>query len=143
MNKDHTIYETTEYGTTYNASQLNVQKESTRVELLKRTAIARDYIIQNYNQKFSLKDVAQASCLSVNHLLRTFKAVYGVSPYQFLSIVKLEKAKFFLEESNYQIAYISFLIGFDSISSFIRLFKSVFNITPLKYKRLYITQRSC
>jgi len=143
MNQNFTSFRTPDYLTEYHYPQLNVQKESTRVELLKRVAIAREYIITNYNKKFSLKDVAQASCLSVNHLLRTFKAVYGVSPYQFLAIVKLEKAKHFLEESNYQIAYISFLIGFDSISSFIRLFKSVFNITPLKYKRLHITQRSC
>ena len=142
MKYNHVIYSSTNCAG-YNGSELNVQKESTRLDLLKRTAIARDYIIKNYNKKFSLKDVAYASCFSVNHLLRTFKAVYGISPYKFLSNVKLEKAKRFLEEGKHQIADISFLIGFNSISSFIRLFKSVFNITPLKYKHFYSAQRSC
>ena len=140
---NHMIYRTANCVTRYNVSQLNVQKESTRLDLLKRAAIAKEYILKNYNKKFGLKDVAYASCFSVNHLLRTFKAVYGISPYKFLSKVKLEKAKRFLEDGKYQVADISFLIGFNSISSFIRLFKSVFNITPLKYKYLYNTQRSC
>ena len=142
MENNHVIYSSANFAG-YNGSKLKVQKESTRVDLLKRTAIAREYILKNYNKKFNLKDIAYASCFSVNHLLRTFKAVYGISPYKFLSNVKLEKAKRFLEEGRYQIADISFLIGFNSISSFIRLFKSVFNITPLKYKHFYCSQRSC
>jgi len=126
----------------YGIECLNVQKESTRKELYRRVCLARDFITENYSRKFSLKEVAQRSCLSVNHLLRSFKAVFGMSPYQFLARVKLSKAKFFLEKSDYLVAQISFLVGFDSISSFIRLFKSVFNVTPLKYKRLYFAQKS-
>ncbi len=88
MENNHVIYWSANCVTGYSGSELNVQKESTRTDILKRTAIAREYIIKNYNKKFSLKDVAYASFFFVNHLLRTFKAVYGISPYKFLSNVR-------------------------------------------------------
>lgn len=123
--------------------RLGALKESTRVELFKRVNLAKEYISNNYNKKFNLKDVAQMSCLSVNHLLRTFKSAYGISPYQFLSRVRLDRARYFLEKGDYPIAQISILVGFDSISSFIRLFKSTFNTTPMKYKRRFVSKKPC
>lgn len=123
--------------------RLGALKASTRQELFKRLILAKEFISNNYNKKFNLNDVARFSCLSVNHLLRTFKEAYGISPYQFLTQVRLERAKCFLEHADYQIAYTSMMVGFESVSSFIRVFKSTFNITPRKYKSLFSIDKPC
>jgi AraC-like DNA-binding protein len=123
--------------------RLGALRASTREELFRRLVLAKEFISNNYDRKFNLKDVAKFSCLSVNHLLRTFKEAYGLSPNKFLSRTRLDRAKYFLEKSDYSVAYISMLVGFDSISSFIRLFKSVFNTTPMKYKRGFIDRKPC
>lgn len=123
--------------------KIRALKASTRQELFKKLTLAKEYISNNYNKKFNLDDVAGFSCLSVNHLLRNFKEAYGLSPNQFLSRIRLDRAKYFLEESNHSVSCISMLVGFDSISSFIRLFKSVFKTTPLKYKRRFFELKSC
>lgn len=141
MEENFTLLQDTERGAKFGIAYLKVQKESTRQELFKRVVLAKDFISDNYNRKFSLKEVALEACLSVNHLLRSFKAVFGLSPYQFLAKVKLSKARHLLEKGNYRIAQVAYLVGFDSISSFIRLFKSAFNITPLQYKRQHNAQK--
>lgn len=117
------------------ADKLSFAKSKTRIEVLKRLSIAKDYIISNYNRTFSLEDVASAACLSVNHLLRTFKEAYGDSPHQYLTNIRLSRAKYLMRTSNFHINEIVSLVGFECPSSFIRLFKSKFKITPIRYKK--------
>jgi AraC family transcriptional regulator len=117
------------------ADKLSFAKHKTRIEVLKRLSIAKDYIISNYNKTFSLEDVASAACLSVNHLLRTFKEAYGDSPHQYLTNIRLSRAKYLMRTSKCQINEIVTLVGFECPSSFIRLFKSKFQITPIAYKK--------
>lgn len=118
---------------------LNFVRTSTKNEILKRLTLAKEYISNNYNKKFRLEDVASVSCLSVNHLLRTFKQAYGISPYQYLTMVRLNRARTLLETEQHSINEIVILIGFESVSSFIRLFKATFNYTPLKFKKQFIS----
>ncbi len=49
-------------------------------EILRRLSLAEDYIVRNYDRNIRLDDIAWAACLSVNHLLRTFKQTYQQSP---------------------------------------------------------------
>ncbi|MFD2584801.1 helix-turn-helix transcriptional regulator [Pedobacter vanadiisoli] len=115
--------------------KLSFIKTKTREEVLKRLTLAREYISSNYNQNITLEDIAGQACLSVNHLLRTFKEAYEISPYQFLMQLRLNRAKGLLQTTGYSLNEIVALVGFECPSSFIRLFKNTFNITPLKYRK--------
>lgn len=115
--------------------KLSFIKTKTREEILKRLTLAKEYISSNYNQNITLEDIAEQACLSVNHLLRTFKEAYEISPYQFLMRLRLNRAKKLLQTTGYSLNEIVALVGFECPSSFIRLFKNTFNITPLKYKK--------
>ncbi|MES2455958.1 MAG: AraC family transcriptional regulator [Bacteroidota bacterium] len=116
------------------ADSLQFLSNSTRSEILRRLSIAKDYIISNYNKNIRLDDIALAACLSVNHLLRTFKQAYGQSPYQFLTEFRLLQAKYYLKNTGHPIHEIVDMVGFECPSSFIRLFKSSFQITPGRYR---------
>lgn len=115
--------------------RLSFTKAKTREEILKRLTLAKEFMSSNFNRKLTLEDIAEQACLSVNHLLRTFKEAYNQSPYQFLMQVRLNRAKYFLQTTNYPLNEIVNLIGFECTSSFIRLFKSTYKVTPLKFKK--------
>jgi len=106
----------------------------TKSEILRRLSMAKDYIISNYNKNIRLDDIAQMACLSINHLLRTFKQAYQQSPHQFLTTFRLQQAKYYLRNTDYPVSEIVDMVGFECPSSFIRLFRSSFNVTPGQYR---------
>ncbi|MEJ2904902.1 AraC family transcriptional regulator [Pedobacter panaciterrae] len=125
------------YYKNYKASvdALDCVRADTKKEIFKRVCLAKEFISNNYNRNFNLEDVASASFLSVNHLLRTFKQVFGMSPYQYLMLTRLNRAKNLLSTENGPINEIAFAVGYESTSSFIRVFKAQFKLSPLKYRK--------
>ena len=107
---------------------------STKAEILKRLTFAKEYIVSNFNKNIDLEDIARHACLSVNHLLRTFKQAYGQSPYQYLIKTRINRSKYLLKNTNYTVNEIVEIIGFECPSSFIRLFKNLNKLTPGKYR---------
>lgn len=107
---------------------------TTKTEILKRLSVARDYMISNYNKRIHLEEIAQTACLSVNHLLRTFKQAYQQSPHQFLTKIRLQQAKHLLKNTEYPLSEIVDMVGFECPSSFIRLFRNSFKVTPGQYR---------
>ena len=106
----------------------------TKTEILKRLSVARDYMVSNYRKRIQLDEIALVACLSVNHLLRTFKQAYQQSPHQFLTRIRLQQAKYLLKNTDYPVGEIVDIIGFECPSSFIRLFRNSFNVTPGQYR---------
>lgn len=127
------------YYKTFNAEvvsrmeRLDFLQKSTRVEVLKRLLLAKDFILSNYHRKLTLEDIAGVACLSKNHLLRSFRQAYNISPYQFLIRVRLERARYLLEAGDHQVKDIAAIVGFDCTSSFISFFKKVYHHTPARY----------
>ncbi|OCX52515.1 AraC family transcriptional regulator [Mucilaginibacter sp. PPCGB 2223] len=120
------------------ADKLNFTNRSTRIEILKRLNIAKDFMYTNYNRNISLEELGRQACLSVNHLLRTFKQAFSLSPHQFLIQLRLQRARILLRTTQYPINEIVCLVGFECPSSFIRLFKAKYFITPQKYRQALI-----
>jgi AraC family transcriptional regulator len=109
--------------------RLSFAKAATQDDISRRLVMAKEFISNNYNCKFHLSDLAAASLLSENHLLRT--------PYQYLGLIRLSRAKTYLEQNQYPVNEIVMLVGLESVSSFIKLFKATFGITPLQYRKRY------
>ena len=117
------------------AQRLNFLNRSTKIEILRRLNLAREYLYTNYNQHISLDELAEYACLSVTHLLRTFRQAFNVTPHQFLMQIRLQRAKDLLKNTDYPVNEIVNMVGFDCPSSFIRLFRDRFNTTPLKFRQ--------
>jgi AraC family transcriptional regulator len=117
------------------AEKLNFLNNSTRVEILRRLNLAKEYLYSNYNNNISLEELADHACLSVNHLLRTFKQAFNSTPHQFLVQLRLQRAQLLLKTTSYPINEVVSMVGFECPSSFIRLFRTHYKVTPLKYRQ--------
>lgn len=118
------------------AQKLNFLNSNTRLEILRRLHLAKEYLYANYDKNVSLESLANYACLSVNHLLRTFKLAYNQSPHQFLIQIRLQRAQLLLEKTEYPVYEIVNMVGFKCTSSFIRLFRNRYQTTPLKYRNI-------
>ncbi len=115
--------------------KIPVIKESTKKELAKRMTIVKDYIYGNYNDpELSVKKLSSLVSMSHFHFLRTFKRVYGISPYQYIKGVRIEKAKYLIRKTNLTIREISDLTGFQESNSIYPILKKDLSETPQKYR---------
>lgn len=94
------------------------------------------YLREEFNNEFSLEDVARTANLSQYHFIRIFKSVTGKTPYDYLLEVKIEKAIELLKLKKYTITEICFMCGFNNLAHFSSVFKRKVGILPSQYKRI-------
>lgn len=111
-------------------------KPGIRMDIIKRIAMAKDFIISNHEKNIKLADISSEACLSVSHLIRIFRQIYNKSPYQYLIQVRLERAKYYLRNSESSIQEIVNMVGFENPSSFIRSFRTTYSITPGAFRHI-------
>jgi len=109
-------------------------KYSTQVELYKRLNYAKDFIQSCYMKEINLNDIASVACLNNAYFLREFKKYFGLSPHQYIIQLRLNAAKNLLETTSKGIAEICFEVGYSDVTSFSKLFKKNFSLTPAMYR---------
>lgn len=112
-------------------------KLSTKTELYKRVCRAKEYMDSAYTENLTLEKISREACLSQFHFLRLFKSVYSITPHQYLTRKRIEKAVSLLFGTNMSITEICFEIGFESLSSFSWLFKNRFGLSPEQVREHY------
>lgn len=112
-------------------------KKSTKEELVKRLYLAVDYIYAFYNQPIKLDELAQISCLSKYHFLRSFKQVFGLAPYQFIQQIRFKQAIHLLENSRATLQEIADVIGLENASSLSRMFFRTSGAYPSAYRKFF------
>ncbi|MFN8672915.1 MAG: AraC family transcriptional regulator [Candidatus Sericytochromatia bacterium] len=103
-------------------------------DLINQIIQAKDFIENNYSKNINLNDIAKEAFFSKYHFIRLFKSIYGQTPYQYLTLVRIKNAKLLLK-SGQTITNTCFQVGFDSLSSFTGLFKKITGSTPSKFKK--------
>ncbi len=99
---------------------------------------AINYLRDQYNNNFSLEDIANVANLSPFHFIRIFKATTGKTPYNYLLDIKIEKAKELLVLKKHTITEICFLCGFNNLEHFSSVFKRKVGLLPSQYRKLKI-----
>jgi AraC family transcriptional regulator len=95
-----------------------------------------DYISINIDKEITLAQLAAVAGLSVFHFARTFTRAMGVSPYRYVSRMRLENAMADIAAGKLSLAEIAFNAGFSSQASFTRAFCRVTGLTPGEYRTL-------
>ncbi|MHB8207427.1 helix-turn-helix domain-containing protein [Mucilaginibacter sp.] len=113
------------------------QNASERISSLFIELLERQFPLESMNQRLSLrtaKDYADRLAVHVNHLNKVLKEVTGHTTTQIISNRVIQEAKILLKQTNWNIAEISYTLGFDDLSHFSNFFKKQTSFTPATFR---------
>ena len=118
--------------------------QSPRTESQKITAIKTvlSYITDHYHEKLYVQDLASQVNMNEQYFCRFFKRSIGKTPIDYINDYRLNKVIRLLETGDAQITEICLECGFNNMGNFQRLFKRKTGITPLQYRKLYLSKKS-
>ena len=96
-----------------------------------------NYISAHCSDELNLEAVASMSGFSKFYFSKLFKQFTNVSFYKYVNQKRIEKAAEMLTEPNISITNVALSCGFESLSSFIRMFKIVKGCTPTEFRNMY------
>lgn len=96
----------------------------------------RDHLLSNREGYVSLAQLAEEHGISVSHLQKMFKQVYGVPVYHYIKEYRLEQAAVELVRSAKPITQIAQNAGYDNASKFSEAFRKRYGTTPSQYRTL-------
>lgn len=87
--------------------------------------------------KLTVAAMAGEANLSPNYFIRKFKERTGISPMKYMNMLKLEKAKSLLENTDAPINEVMADAGYYDAAYFSKLFKSATGCFPKKFREIY------
>ena len=103
---------------------------------------ARRYFNEHYNEPISIQEYAQSRNISVCWFQRNFKQLVSHTPMQYLLVVRVNNAANLLETTDYSVAEIGSIVGYDDPLYFSRLFRKVKGLSPVAYRKLISQQHN-
>ncbi|MCF3129227.1 AraC family transcriptional regulator [Streptomyces olivochromogenes] len=94
------------------------------------------YMRENLGQPVSVDDLASLVSFSRFHFVRCFKATTGSTPYRYLTDLRIDLARKYLESGNDPIARIGQCCGFSGSEHFSRSFRRIMGCTPSQYRAM-------
>lgn len=95
-----------------------------------------NYIKQHYTEDIELKTLASLESYTPSYYIEWFKLKMGITPFEYIQNLRIEKSKELLATTNFTILQIGYMIGYKHQSSFTRIFKHHTNMTPKEYRQL-------
>ena len=96
---------------------------------------AREYVLTHVSEKITLGDVAAYACVSPGYMSKIFKRVMGMSLVDYISSVKVAKAKEMMERSpEMRVSDIALALGFHNIYYFSKVFRKIEGVPPTEWK---------
>lgn len=93
----------------------------------------KEYLELNYAEDISLEDMAEYVNISPQYLSKLIKKTTGFNFIDWLSMLRVKKAKELLNNSNLTVKEVCFMVGYKDPNYFSRIFKKRIGITPSEY----------
>lgn len=114
------------------SSRQSALAKSPNHPVLKRIS---DYIQDDLTADSSLDALATLAGVSKFHLIRLFREHMGLTPAQYISDIRTQRADWLLRHTTMDITAIAYEVGFGSLSAFERAFKKKQGISPHQYRK--------
>lgn len=116
---------------------VNFLQENKSMKVSRTIACAREFIRSNYsNDNLTLKLVSDYVQLSESHFSSTFTKEMGQTFIDYLTKVRIEKAKELIATTNLKIYEICEKVGYTNTEHFSRIFKRIVGSSPKDYKKM-------
>lgn len=96
---------------------------------------AKEYIDSNLKQKITLSKLASIVNLSPTYFHKVFTETLGITPTEYTTNVRIDKAKELLVKTNLPVYEIAIECGYDNIPYFSYIFKNRINIAPGEFRK--------
>jgi AraC-like DNA-binding protein len=113
------------------SNQIVVQQNNDEPTQIKR---AKEFIQAHHTEDISLGMVSKAVNTSTFYFCKMFKKTTGLNFTDYVSRVRIEKAKNLLLNPNLRISEIAYEVGFQSLTHFNRVFKRIVGQSPTEYR---------
>ena len=106
------------------------------MNLEKINAVQRmqDYIMKNYRNEISLKELAVAAAYSPWHAIRAFSELTGKTPFAYIRDIRLTAAAKELRDTKTRILDVALSSAFGSYEGFSKAFSRKFGLSPTQYR---------
>lgn len=93
------------------------------------------YIRENYNRDLNMAVISNHLSMNYSQFSFVFKQFTGKNFVNYLKDLRIEEAKRMLETTDYRVAEISQMVGYENEKHFMKVFKSVCGISPTEYRK--------
>lgn len=93
------------------------------------------FIQENYADKLTLEDIADAAAVSTRECLRCFRSAIDRSPIEYLTDYRLQMAMKLLETTELSVTEIALRTGFGGSSYFSKMFRRTYGTTPNAHRK--------
>jgi two-component system response regulator YesN len=97
-------------------------------------AKAIGYMTENYRKDISLEDISREVNINPYYFSKRFKEGTGVNFIDYLTNIRIKKAKELLEDPKLSIKEICTKTGYSDPNYFSRIFKKIESVTPSEYR---------
>ena len=110
---------------------------TTQKNIPKRIVDSINYLSENIEENPSIKNLAKLCNVSEVHFRKQFKSCMGMSPVEYRNLIRLDKARLFLEYGETSVQEISDMLGYSTVSHFIKKFRNHYGCSPLQYRKQF------
>ncbi len=97
----------------------------------------RDYVEGHLADPLRLDDLASVAHISTFHFARLFKSATGDTPHNFVTRIRMERARALLRDTDLPVFKIAKDVGFSSKSHFSAAFRCSLGLTPVGFRNIY------
>ena len=127
------IYVTLYRNNIYSAERFSDVRSAKQHEYIDKFMSVCNYINEHYAEDLTLESVADVAGFSKFHFSRLFKKFSNITFYDYLCRKRIMEAEKMLLNPNNSVTEVAMATGFNSISTFNRVFKSIKKCSPTEY----------
>lgn len=119
------------------AANLNKEKHEKQKTFIEKIHYAAEILENNIINPPGIFDIADLAELNHNKLIKGFKEIYELTPFEYLSKVRLKKAAGLIRQGDLKVTEAAFSVGYSNLSHFARIFKKEFGENPSVYQKRF------
>lgn len=110
-------------------------KETKKIYIKDISFRVMEYIKENFDRDLSLESIAKEFCVNKNYISHIFSKKFEINFRKYLGLIRAEYAANLLRTTDDKITTIAENCGFESQRTFNRIFREIYGVTPMEFRK--------